>query len=59
MNKLLFSLSAAVLLLSACAPQLRVTLLPQPDGSASAVTVQTAKASATINQHDWAGSRVS
>ena len=50
MNKLLFSLSAAVLLLSACAPQLRVTLLPQPDGSASAVTVQTAKASATINQ---------
>ena len=50
MNKPLFSLSAAVLLLSACAPQLRVTLLPQPDGSASAVTVQTAKASATINQ---------
>ena len=50
MNKLLFSLSTAVLLLSACAPQLRVTLLPQPDGSASAVTVQTAKASATINQ---------
>ncbi len=50
MNKLLFPLSAAVLLLSACAPQLRVTLLPQPDGSASAVTVQTAKASATINQ---------
>ena len=50
MNKLLFPLSAAVLLLSACAPQLRVTLLPQPDRSASAVTVQTAKASATINQ---------
>ena len=51
MNKPLFTLSAAaVLLLGACAPQLRVTLLPQPDGSASAVTLQTAKASATIDQ---------
>lgn len=52
MNKLsLFTLLApAVLALSACAPQLRVTLLPQPDGSASAVTVHTAKTSATIDQ---------
>jgi outer membrane protein OmpA-like peptidoglycan-associated protein len=42
--------AAALLCLSACAPQLRVTLLPQPDGSASAVSVQTAKASATIDR---------
>lgn len=51
MNKRIpLTLAAALLTLSACAPQLRVTLLPQPDGSASAVTVQTAKANATINQ---------
>ena len=44
------TLAAVIFSLSACAPQLRVTLLPQADGSASAVTLQTAKASATIDQ---------
>ena len=46
----LATVATAVLALSACAPALRVTLLPQADGSPSAVTIQTDKASATIDQ---------
>ncbi|MFI0546139.1 MAG: OmpA family protein [Brachymonas sp.] len=43
-------LVAATFTLAACAPALRITLLPQPDGSASAVTVQNDKAQAVIDQ---------
>lgn len=52
MNKPTFSalLLASSLSLSACAPALRVTLLPQADGSASAVTVQTDKAQAVVDK---------
>lgn len=52
MNKWFYSpfLLAGLLTLGACAPALRVTLLPQADGSASAVTVDTAKAQAVIDQ---------
>lgn len=44
-----FALSA-LLLLGACAPATRVTLLPRADGRASAVTVNTAKGTLLLDQ---------
>lgn len=38
------------LLLSACAPVTRITLLPQPDGAPSAVSVSTGQATQVLNQ---------
>lgn len=41
---------AGIVLLAACAPATRVTLLPQADGQADAVEVTTSKGSQRINQ---------
>ena len=44
------SLALAAALLAGCAPATRVVLLPQPDGSASAVEVTSAAGAAVLSQ---------